>query len=100
MRVSGVLLAVLVAGHLLDTSVIHDVTEVDTAFIANRWRNPFWRVWDGALLALGIAHGAQGIRIVIEDVVDDPRRRLAAITALAVATGAVALLAAVTVLAA
>lgn len=97
MRVSGVLLAVLVLGHVLDRFLIHDVGDVDYDFVARRWRNPFWRLWDGALLGLGLAHGFHGLRIVVEDLVADPRRRLSALAAVAVVAGVTLALAAITV---
>lgn len=98
MRVSGVLLVVLVLGHVLDRHVIHDYADVGSEFVIRRWRHPLWRVWDGALVGLGILHGAHGVRTVVEDLVSDPGRRALAVTSVSVVAGFALLLAAVTVL--
>lgn len=98
MRVSGVLLTVLVLGHIVDTELVHDADDVDAEFVTGRWRNPFWRMWDGALLGLALVHGFHGVRTVVQDVVTDPRRRLGALTAVAAVATGLLLLAAVTVL--
>ena len=45
------------------------VSEIDYLSIANRWTNPvsgfFWRFFDLSLLALGLSHGAIGVRSAI-----------------------------------
>lgn len=98
MRVSGVVLAILVLGHILDTDVIHDLADVDAAFYARRWRNPFWRAWDGALFGLAIWHGAHGARTVVEDFVRGPGARLLAVTVVWGVAALASLLAAIAVL--
>jgi succinate dehydrogenase / fumarate reductase membrane anchor subunit len=68
LRVSGVLLVVLVLGHLLVVSVLGDgVQRVNFAFVAGRWSKPFWQVWDLLMLWLAMLHGALGMRTIIED---------------------------------
>ena len=70
MRVSGILLVVLVLGHLFIMHIIDGgVTRVNFAFVAGRWSNPFWQTYDWAMLALATVHGGNGVRIIIEDYV-------------------------------
>ncbi len=47
MRGSGLLLVVLVFGHLfVNLMVGKGVHAIDFAFVAGKWANPFWQVWD------------------------------------------------------
>ena len=47
MRLSGVLLLVLVFGHLFVNLVTgQGIKGVDFAFVAGKWASPFWQVWD------------------------------------------------------
>lgn len=78
MRISGLFLVFLAVGHMFIMHVINDVKEVDYAFVAARWETPFWRTWDWLLLALALLHGVNGLRIVLDDYVRSPGRRLAA----------------------
>src|SRR5690348_12622579 len=50
MRLTGVLLAVLVTGHLLVTHVVTDVAGTDAGFIAKRWGSALWVTWDSLML--------------------------------------------------
>ena len=53
MRASGVLLLVLVFGHLFVNLMTGDgIHAIDFAFVAGKWANPFWQVWDLAMLWL------------------------------------------------
>ncbi|CAM5379867.1 Succinate dehydrogenase OS=Streptomyces antimycoticus OX=68175 GN=SANT12839_043070 PE=4 SV=1 [Streptomyces antimycoticus] len=46
MRLSGVLLVVLVLGHLLIQLVLDGgVTKIGFAFVAGRWASLFWQAW-------------------------------------------------------
>jgi succinate dehydrogenase / fumarate reductase membrane anchor subunit len=68
MRGSGVLLVVLVFGHLFTNLVVGEgIHRVDFAFVAGKWANPFWQVWDMALLWLAQLHGMNGLRTIIND---------------------------------
>ncbi|GAA2707941.1 MULTISPECIES: succinate dehydrogenase hydrophobic membrane anchor subunit [Streptomyces] len=68
MRLSGILLVVLVLGHLLIQLVLDGgVTKVGFAFVAGRWASPFWQAWDLIMLWLAMLHGANGLRTVIND---------------------------------
>ncbi|MGH9267547.1 MAG: succinate dehydrogenase hydrophobic membrane anchor subunit [Acidimicrobiales bacterium] len=77
MRVSGLALLFLALTHFALTHIVNDVVETDSAFVADRWRNPLWRVFDWLLLALALLHGLNGLRLIIDDYVRRPRRRLA-----------------------
>jgi len=68
MRVSGLLLVVLVLGHLLIMNILDGgVQRVNFAFVAGRWASPFWQTWDLAQLWLAQLHGTNGLRTVIND---------------------------------
>ncbi|HEY0168069.1 MAG TPA: succinate dehydrogenase hydrophobic membrane anchor subunit [Jatrophihabitans sp.] len=68
MRVSGVLLVVLVLGHLFIMNILDGgVQRINFAFVAGRWASPFWQVWDLLMLWLAQLHGANGLRTVIND---------------------------------
>jgi succinate dehydrogenase / fumarate reductase membrane anchor subunit len=68
MRFSGVLLVVLIFGHLLVNLFLGEgVRAIDFAFVAGKWANPFWIVWDTLLLWLALIHGANGMRTLTND---------------------------------
>ncbi len=68
MRGSGLLLVVLVFGHLFVNLMLGDgIHAIDFAFVAGKWANPFWQVWDLAMLWLAMLHGGNGLRTVIND---------------------------------
>ncbi len=67
MRVSGILLLVLALGHLVIMHLIHNVDEVNFAFVAGRWANPLWRLYDWLLLMLALLHGFNGLRVMVDD---------------------------------
>jgi succinate dehydrogenase / fumarate reductase membrane anchor subunit len=68
MRLSGIVLVVLVLGHLLIQLVLDGgVSKIGFAFVAGRWASPFWQIWDLAMLWLAMLHGANGLRTVIND---------------------------------
>ena len=68
MRMSGLLLVVLVLGHLLIMNVLDGgVQRINFGFVAGRWASPFWRTWDLAQLWLAELHGTNGLRTVIND---------------------------------
>ena len=73
MRVSGVLLVVLVFGHLFSNLMIGDgVHAIDFGFVGGKLANPFWKVWDTLLLWLALIHGANGMRTIVNDYVTRP----------------------------
>ena len=68
MRVSGILLVVLVLGHLFIMNILDGgVQRINFGFVAGRWASPFWQVWDLLMLWLAQLHGANGLRTVIND---------------------------------
>ena len=68
MRMSGLLLIVLVLGHLLIMNVLDGgVQRVNFGFVAGRWASPFWRTWDLMQLWLAELHGTNGLRTIIND---------------------------------
>ncbi|MGP9682681.1 MULTISPECIES: succinate dehydrogenase, hydrophobic membrane anchor protein [unclassified Brachybacterium] len=68
MRVSGVLLVILVFGHLFVNLWLGEgVKGIDFAFVGGKWSNPFWQVWDLLMLWLGLFHGGNGVRTIIND---------------------------------
>src|SRR6476469_9375863 len=68
LRVSGVLLIVLVLGHLFILNILDGgVQRINWAFAAARWASPFWQVWDLLMLWLALLHGTNGMRTIIDD---------------------------------
>lgn len=68
MRLSGVLLVFLVLGHLFIMMVTDGgVSKINFAFVAGRWSSPFWQTWDLLQLWLAMLHGANGLRVIIND---------------------------------
>jgi succinate dehydrogenase / fumarate reductase membrane anchor subunit len=68
MRVSGVILVVLILGHLFVNLILGEgVKGIDFAFVAGKWASPFWQVWDVLMLWLALIHGANGMRTVVND---------------------------------
>ena len=78
MRLSGLALVFLALAHFAITHVINDVVDTDYRFVADRWDNPFWQIFDWLLLALALLHGANGARWIIEDYVRRPGARAGA----------------------
>ena len=68
MRMSGVVLIVLVFGHLFVNLMTGDgIHQIDWGFVAGKWSSPFWQVWDLLMLWLAQLHGTNGVRTVIND---------------------------------
>ena len=76
MRISGVVLVVLVLGHF---TIVHlldgGIDRIDFAFVTGRWSSPFWQTWDWLMLFLGLLHGANGLKTIINEYVRKPARR-------------------------
>ena len=91
MRVSGVVLVVLIFGHLISNLLVGDgIHALDFAFIAGKFATPFWQWWDVLMLWLALIHGANGMRTIVNDHVINPRARKALVWAM---SGSIALLA-------
>lgn len=68
MRASGVLLVILIFGHLFMNLVDGDgINAIDFGFVAGKWASPLWRVWDLLMLWLAMIHGTNGMRTIIND---------------------------------
>lgn len=77
MRLSGLLLVVLVLGHLFIMLVMDGgVQKINFAFVAGRWSSPFWQTWDLLQLWLAQLHGTNGLRTVINDYAERDRTRV------------------------
>jgi succinate dehydrogenase / fumarate reductase membrane anchor subunit len=77
MRISGVLLVFLVLAHFGIMHVLdHGLDRINFAFVSGRWANPFWRVYDFAMLTLALVHGGNGLRVIIDDYARTGFRRL------------------------
>ena len=88
MRISGVLLVVLIFGHLFINLMTNDgISQLDFAFVAGKFATPFWQWWDVAMLWLALIHGANGMRTIVNDYVTGRQLRVALIWALGLAAG-------------
>jgi succinate dehydrogenase / fumarate reductase membrane anchor subunit len=86
-RVSGLLLVVLIFGHLFVNLVAgNGVRAIDFAFVAGKWADPFWVVWDTLLLWLALIHGANGMRTITNDYARNPMLRRLILLAILAAT--------------
>jgi succinate dehydrogenase / fumarate reductase, membrane anchor subunit len=93
MRGSGLLLLVLVFGHLFVNLMTGDgISQIDFAFVAGKWANPFWQVWDLAMLWLAMVHGGNGLRTIINDYATRANTRFILLTLLYFATAVVIVL--------
>ena len=96
-RLTGLVLAVLVLGHFTVTHITTDVAGTDAGFVAQHWNSALWLLWDSAMLAAAMLHGAAGVWIAIEDYTPDAKKRrwrqrsLAAISSLLFVSGLVAI---------
>ncbi|HEV2404181.1 MAG TPA: succinate dehydrogenase, hydrophobic membrane anchor protein [Ktedonobacterales bacterium] len=81
-RVSGVGLVFLAIIHVLIVHVTHDVSATGYDFIAARYANPMWRVYDLLLLTLALFHGLNGLRIICDDYLHSRGVRLAVVSVL------------------
>jgi succinate dehydrogenase / fumarate reductase membrane anchor subunit len=77
MRLSGVVLVVLILGHLIIMLTMDGgVSRINFAFVAGRWASPFWQGWDLLMLWLAMLHGANGMRTVINDYAEKDSTRM------------------------
>lgn len=76
MRISGIVLVVLVLGHLLIMNILDGgVQRINFGFVAGRWASPFWQMWDLLQLWLAMIHGTNGLRTIISDYASKPKTR-------------------------
>lgn len=70
MRTSGVLLVVLIFGHLFTNLMLGDgIHAIDFGFVGGKLADPFWKVWDTLMLWLALIHGSNGMRTIVNDYV-------------------------------
>lgn len=79
MRGTGILLSVLVLGHLLFVHILTNVSATNASFIERRWSSALWVTWDGAMLTAAFMHGAIGMTTVVRDYVSHSIRRIASL---------------------
>ena len=73
------LLVVLVLGHLFVNLMLGEgIHRIDFAFVAGKWANPFWQVWDLLMLWLAMLHGSNGLRTIINDYAEQDDTRFCA----------------------
>ncbi len=94
MRASGVVLLVLIFGHLgynllWTPGGIH---AIDFGFVGGKLANPFWQWWDVLMLWLSILHGSNGMRTIVNDYVHRPRTRAIALWAIGIAAAVLIIL--------
>jgi succinate dehydrogenase / fumarate reductase membrane anchor subunit len=76
----------LVIIHLILLHIVTDVGATTYDFVATRYANPFWRVYDLLLLTLGLLHGLNGLRVIVDDYVRSNGWRLVAQSFVALTT--------------
>jgi succinate dehydrogenase / fumarate reductase membrane anchor subunit len=77
MRLSGIVLLFLVLIHLFVMHIVDSgVERVNFAFVAERWDNVGWKTFDWMMLFLSLLHGANGLRVVVEDYVHNSAWRV------------------------
>jgi len=68
MRYSGVLLLGLIFGPLfINLYSGEGIKAIDFAFVAGKWADPFWQVYDVTMLWLALIHGTNGMRTIVND---------------------------------
>lgn len=83
MRVSGVVLLVLIFGHLFVNLMLGEgISGLDFAFVAGKLASPFWQWWDVLMLWLAFIHGTNGMRTIVNDYVTSPKIRRILVVAL------------------
>ena len=93
MRASGVLLIVLIFGHLFVNLLTGDgIHQIDFAFVSGKLADPFWQWWDVLMLWLALIHGANGMRTVVNDYVGHETTRRVLVWALWLSAGFLILL--------
>jgi succinate dehydrogenase / fumarate reductase membrane anchor subunit len=86
MRASGVVLVILIFGHLFVNLMLGDgIHGLDFVFVAGKYASPFWQWWDVAMLWLALIHGANGMRTIVNDYTTSPRWRSILVSAVGIA---------------
>jgi succinate dehydrogenase / fumarate reductase, membrane anchor subunit len=93
MRVSGVILVILIFGHLFVNLMLGEgIHGIDFAFVAGKFATPFWQWWDVIMLWLALIHGANGMRTIVNDYVTHSGTRRILVAALWLSAGFLILL--------
>ena len=93
MRLSGLILVVLIFGHLFTNLLVDDgVHGIDFGFVAGKWADPVWQFWDLAMLWLAMLHGTNGLRTIINDYAEKTRTRMWLKTVLYICTAVIIIL--------
>ncbi|PPG52350.1 succinate dehydrogenase [Rathayibacter sp. AY2B3] len=73
MRASGVVLIVLIFGHLIYNLLLGDgIKAIDFGFVGGKLASPFWQWWDVLMLWLALIHGGNGMRTLVNDYATSP----------------------------
>lgn len=93
MRISGVLLVILIFGHLFVNLMVGEgISGIDFAFVAGKYASPFWQWWDVLMLWLALIHGANGMRTITNDYITHPKVRRVLVWAIGLAAAFLILL--------
>ena len=93
MRISGVVLVVLIFGHLFVNLMLGEgIHALDFAFVAGKYATPFWQWWDVLMLWLALIHGANGMRTIVNDYVGHQGVRKTLVVVIGLATALLVLL--------
>ena len=98
-RVSAVLLLGMALFHLVYMHIALGMDSISFQLIAYRWQFLGWRLFDLGLLVFGWLHGANGMRVVIDDYVHARGARIVAHTLLFAVTATLIVLGTFVVLA-
>jgi succinate dehydrogenase / fumarate reductase membrane anchor subunit len=97
-RISAIILLIMAVFHLLYMHIVMGIDTVSFQLIAWRWQFLGWRLFDLCLLIFGWLHGANGMRVVMDDYVHSRVGRtvagtlLVAITTIIIVLGAYVIL--------
>lgn len=77
MRISGLLLIFLALYHLIWWNLVIGVEHLDSQVVIERWKNPWWRFFNVALISFALLHGLNGARYSIEDYIHGKNTQMA-----------------------
>ena len=98
-RISALILLVMALFHLIYMHIALGMDAVSFQLIAYRWQSPGWRLFDLVLLVFGWLHGANGMRVILDDYVHAPVVRIVARTLLFAVTATLIVLGAFVIIA-
>ncbi len=75
MRYSGFLLIFLAFFHVILQDILVGPHAMSLSYVATRWANVGWRIFDALLLVFAFAHGVNGLRQVSADYIHSDRSR-------------------------